>query len=187
MRISPDELHVSDAHFYEKLYRQDGRWDKYAWSTDAFGIPSSSVGTTDHNLHKLRRTPLNTYFSRTNVASRQDTIRIRVKNLQARMDNAAASKSVFNLAAALSATTTDVATEYILGKSYDNLGRTDFNQNFMNMLQASGGMWRVTKHIRFFGPMLKAMPLSMLERIGDADVKAFVAFLKVSLWHWYSL
>ena len=178
---------MNDAQFYEKLYRHDGHWDKYAWSYDAFGAPSSSICTTDHNLHRLRRTPLNTYFSKANVASRQDTIRIRVNKLRARIDNAAASKSVFNLGAAFSATTTDIATEYILGKSYDNLGRTDFNQSFMNMLQGSGSMWRATKHIRFLGPMLKAMPLSMLERIGDADVKAFVAFLKVSLWNPYSL
>ena len=61
-----------------------------------------------------------------------------------------------------------------------NLDRTDFNQNLMNMLQSSGGMWRMTKHVRFLGPLLKAMPLSLLERIGDADTKAFVAFLEVS-------
>lgn len=100
--------------------------------------------------------------------------------LQSRIDSFAASKSEFNLGAAFSAMMTDVATEYILGKCYDNLKRTDFNQNLMNMLQGSGGMWRATKHIRFLGPLMKAMPLSVLERIGNADVKAFVEFLKVS-------
>ena len=180
MRISPFELHVSDAGFYEKLYRQDGHWDKYNWSWDAFGAPFSSICTTDHDLHKRRRAPLNAYFSKVKVSNRQEIIRIRVNKLQARIDSAAASKSVFNLGTAFSAMTTDVATEYILGKSYDNLNRTDFNQNMTNMLQGSGGMWRATKHVRFLGPLLKAMPLSMLERIGDADVKAFVAFLKVS-------
>ena len=119
----------------------------------------------------MRHTALNAYFPKTNVASRQDAIAIRVENLQARIDNAAASKSVFNLSAAFSATTTDIATEYILGKRYDNLGRTDLSSNSMKILQGSGGMWRVTKHTRFLGPMLKAMPLSMLERIGDANVK----------------
>ena len=90
-----------------------------------------------------------------------------------------ASKTEFNLGAAFSAATTDIATEYILGKSYNNLERTDFDKNLMNMLQGSGGMWRVTKHIRFFGPLFKAMPLSMLEKTGDPGVQAFVAFLKV--------
>jgi hypothetical protein len=75
---------------------------------------------------------------------------------------------------------TDVATEYILGKRYDNLDRTNFNQNLMDMLQGSRSMWRATKHVHFLGPMLKATPLSMLERIGDSEVMAFVPLLKVS-------
>ena len=164
-------------------YRPDGRWDKYAWSYDAFGAPSSSICTTDHNLHKLRSTLLDTYFSKTNVASRQETIRFRVQNLKARIENAASSKSVFTLGATFSATATDIATGYILGNSYDNLGRTDVKQNFVNMLQG----WRATKHVRFLGPMLKAMPLSMLERIGDADVKALKAFLEKRPCNLYSL
>ncbi|KAL2043494.1 hypothetical protein N7G274_003801 [Stereocaulon virgatum] len=180
IRISPFELHVNDPRFYEKLYRQDGHWNKYDWSYDAFGAPLSAICSTDHDLHKRRRAPLNAYFSKANVASRQGLILDKVKKLRERMNDYSISGSELNLGAALSATSTDVATEYILGESYDNLNRTDFNQDLMNMLQASGGMWRATKHIRFLGPMMKAMPLSVLERSGGSDVKAFVAFLKTS-------
>ena len=170
---------MSDPGFYEKLYRQEGHWNKYNWSYDAFGAPHSAICTIDHDLHRRRRAPLNAYFSKANVVSRQEAIFNRVGRLLARIDAFAVSKSNFNLGVALSATATDVATEYILGRSYDNLDRTDFNQNMTNMLQGSGGMWRVTKHVRFLGPMMKAMPLSLLEKIGDPNVKAFVAFLKV--------
>lgn len=187
VRISPYELHVDDSRFYEKLYQQDGRWEKYAWSYDAFGAPSSAICTVDHNLHKRRRAPLNAYFSKGNVATKQGIILTRVNKLRNRIDDFAASESVFNLGAAFSATMTDIATEYILGKSYDNLGRTDFNQDLMNMLQGSGGMWRATKHVRFLGPLLKAIPLSMLDRVGGSDVKAFVAFLKVGTFNQSSL
>ncbi|KAI0536948.1 trichodiene oxygenase [Xylaria digitata] len=38
-KIRPCELHVIDPKFYEKLYCQDGRWDKYDWSYDTFRAP----------------------------------------------------------------------------------------------------------------------------------------------------
>lgn len=130
-------------------------------------------------MHKRRHAPLNAYFSKANVASRQGIILDKVKKLPERMSKYSISESESNLSAALSATTTDVATEYILGESYDDLDRIDFNKDLMNMLQGSASMWRATKHIRFLGPMMKAMPLSVLERGGGSDIKAFVAFLKV--------
>ena len=113
------------------------------------------------------------------MASRQNLVHTKVSKLCDRIKRLAASKRTFNIGAAFSATSTDVATEYILGRSYNNLDREDFGENLMNMLQGSGGMWRMTKHVRFLGPLMKAMPLSMLEKMGDPDVKAFVAFLKV--------
>ncbi|KAK7953356.1 trichodiene oxygenase [Apiospora saccharicola] len=41
IRISPHELHVNDA----QLYRQDGTWDKYAWSVDAFATYGATMLT----------------------------------------------------------------------------------------------------------------------------------------------
>ncbi|KAI1505309.1 cytochrome P450 [Biscogniauxia marginata] len=43
IRISPYELHVIDPAFFDTLYRMDGRWDKYAWTYDAFGAKSSTI------------------------------------------------------------------------------------------------------------------------------------------------
>ncbi|KDB31034.1 hypothetical protein H112_06555 [Trichophyton rubrum D6] len=43
IRISPHEIHVIDPSFFEKLYRSDGRWDKYSWTYDAFGAKTSTI------------------------------------------------------------------------------------------------------------------------------------------------
>lgn len=114
------------------------------------------------------------------VASRANIVSAKIEKLKKRIGALAKSATPFNLGSALSATATDVATEFILGKSYDNLDRSDFNEHMASMLQGSGGMWRVTKHLPFVGPLVKALPLGWLEKTGDPDVVAFVAYLRVS-------
>ncbi|KUI65210.1 Trichodiene oxygenase [Cytospora mali] len=121
-RISPYELHVNDSSYYEKLYRQDGRRNKYDWAYDAFGAPMPSICSVDYDLHKRRRTPLNLFFSKVNVASRQ------------RMIQGLASKL------SISAFTRDVATEFVLGKNYHNLDNENFGADMTNVLQSSGAI-----------------------------------------------
>lgn len=179
VRISPHEVHVSDPSFFKELYRQDGRWNKYAWSYDAFSAKLSGICTIDHELHKRRRAPLNAFFSKATVSSRQGLIQARLSKLCSRIQEYESSGHVLNLGNIISAFTGDVATEYIIGKSYNNLDRKDFNANMTNVLQSSGAIWRVTKHIRFLGPTMKALPMSVVEKIGDDGAKAFLAFLKV--------
>jgi hypothetical protein len=56
-----------------------------------------------------------------------------------------------------------------LGFRFERHDDSNFNQNLINMLQGSGSMWRATRQVRFLRPMLKGLPLSVLERIGDSE------------------
>ena len=95
------------------------------------------------------------------------------------MNEYANSKETLNLGVAISAFTADVATEYILGKSCNNLDRQDFNVNMTNVLQSNDTIWRVTRHVRWLGPTMKSLPISLVEKMGDDGIKMFFAFLKV--------
>ncbi|KAF7950152.1 hypothetical protein EAE96_007447 [Botrytis aclada] len=114
IRISPYELHVIDPAFFEKLYRQDGRWHK----------------------------------------------------------------EIVNLGAATSAFTRDVATEFILAKSYSSLDKEDFDVGMTNVFQGSGHIWRITKHITWFGPTMKSIPVDWVLKVADDGTKAFFRYLK---------
>ena len=179
VRISPHELHVSDPAFYAELYSQEGRWDKYAWSYDAFSAKWSSICTVENDLHRRRRAPMNPFFSKATVASRQHIIRANLNKLCARIAKYDEEEKSLNLGTAISAFTGDVATEYVVGKSYDNLEREDFGRDMTNVLQSSGAIWRLTKNVRWLGPVMKALPLGFMEVVGDEGMRAFMAFLKV--------
>lgn len=179
MRISPHELHINDPSYYEKLYRQDGKWNKYDWSYDAFGAPMSAICSIDHELHKRRRAPLNHFFSKANVANRQQLIMKSARNLCEHLSGLVG--ITVNISTAISAYTRDVATQFVLNKNYHALDNENFGADMTNVLQSSGAIWRTTKHVRFLGPLMKSLPMEWIEKSGDAGTKAFFGFLRVGI------
>lgn len=175
IRISPYELHVIDPSFAEKLYRQDGRWDKYAWTQDAFGVPGASLCTVDHDVHRARRRPLDSFFSKPKVVTQEPLIQRNVDMLCKRLSEIPEGTRV-NLGAAISAFTRDAATEFIINKSYDNLGQEDFNVSMTNVFQNAGYIARVTRHVRWFGPSLRSIPTSWMMKIADEGAKALFRY-----------
>ncbi|KAI0403198.1 trichodiene oxygenase [Xylaria palmicola] len=179
VRISPYELPVNDPEFYERLYNCEGEWDKYAWAYDAFGAPLSTICAIDHTVHKNRRAAVNPFFSKANVAAKADIILRLVEKLCSRIDEFAdkSNTAKLSLIAAISALTRDVATEFILGKRYNNLELRGFNGDLAVIFQNSGSLWRTTKHLRWYGPLMKSIPMWVVERTADNGVKNFFNFL----------
>jgi hypothetical protein len=180
IRISPYELHVIDPAFFETIYRQEGRWDKYPWMVDAFTSKGSTICTADHNLHRTRRLPLNPFFAKAKIASRTDVIDNNIDKLCFRLSQYAGTNKVIDIGAAISALTRDVAVEFILGKSYNDLEQEDFGVGMTNVFQANGSIWRITKHLPWLGPTMRAIPIDVMMRISDKDMQGFFKFLKVS-------
>ncbi|KAH9894544.1 cytochrome P450 [Xylariomycetidae sp. FL2044] len=178
IRISPHELHVNDSAFFDTLYsRQEGVWHKYDWSVDAFATKGASIWTADHTLHKQRRIPLSPFFSKAKVSAQQDKIMRRVHKLFGRLSSFSESQETVDMGAAVTAFVRDVANEYIFGKHYDDLGKEDFDAGLVVGAQAGGLMWRVTKFIRFFGPMMRSIPPDWIMAVSDPAMKQFFYFM----------
>lgn len=182
IRISPHELHVIDPVFFEKLYRQDGHWDKPAWNYDAFGAKVSTIFCTDHATHKARRQAIAPFFSKAKVAARQELIRRNVDKLCGRISKFAGT-ATFNLGAAASAYTRDTANEFIVGRQYYELDKKDFGVELSHASQGGGLMWRTTKHIRWFGPTIRSIPIDWAMKSADEGTKAFLRYLQSSEQH----
>ncbi|KAL1857565.1 hypothetical protein Daus18300_010324 [Diaporthe australafricana] len=183
IRISPYELHVNDASFFDTLYsRQDGTWHKYAWSVNAFATKGTVIWTADHTLHRNRRQPLSPFFSKAKVWSHQDMIMRHVQALFDRLSGFAASQKTVDLGAASSAFVRDVINEYIFGKHYNDLGKENFDAGMVAAAHAGGLLWRTTKFIRFFGPVMRAISPQWSMRISsDPLMKEFFCFMIISM------
>jgi len=118
------------------------------------------------------------------VSHKQDIVAKLVSKLCRRLDdfadfNRGADAARLKLAPAISSFTRDVATEFLFGENHNNIDHPDFNPGLTTVLQASGGIWRISKHIRWYGKVMKSLPLSLVERLSDDNGKAFLVFLKV--------
>ncbi|TGO46640.1 hypothetical protein BCON_0314g00120 [Botryotinia convoluta] len=165
IRISPYELHVIDPALFEKLYRQNERWHKYGWALDGFSAGGATICTADHDVHKARCLPLNAFFSNVQVANKQYLIRRGVQKFCDRISQFTGSQQTVYLGA---------ATRPSLGI----LDKEDFDVGMTNVLQGSGHIWRITKHITWFGPTMKLIPLDWVMKVADDGTKAFFRYLK---------
>ncbi|KAI1129410.1 cytochrome P450 [Nemania abortiva] len=178
IRISPHELHVIDPAFYNTLYRMDGRWDKYSWTYDAFGAKRSTIFISDHNVHKMRRSAIAPFFSKPRVADHQDLLRRNIDKLCQRTSKLAG--NTFNLGAAISAFTRDTGNEFVVGKRYNELDLESFGVELSIASQGAGPFWRITKHMHWFGPAMRGLPVSWAMKVADDGTKAFLRFLQQS-------
>ncbi|EGD95987.1 hypothetical protein TESG_03448 [Trichophyton tonsurans CBS 112818] len=178
IRISPHEIHVIDPSFFEKLYRSDGRWDKYSWTYDAFGAKMSTIFGSDHHAHKARRRAIASFFSKANIIARQDLLQKNIKKLSPRI--ASLEGTTFNLGAAVSAFARDNANELIVGKDYNELSLEDFGIELSLASQGAGVFWRTTKHLRWFGPSMRAMPNEWAKKMADEHTQSFLRYLQQS-------
>lgn len=180
VRISPHELHVNDPEFYNTIYRQDGRWNRYAFAWDAWGAEGPTIHTVDHDRHRARRQPIASYFSKSKVSSRHGMIQKHVEKLCGRLTEAAGTGETIDLGAAVTALVRDVAFDFILAKGTNSLDRQDFDVEILKTVQGGGALWRITKHVGFVLPILNSIPLDWAIKISDDKMKIFFSHLKVS-------
>ncbi|PVI04209.1 trichodiene oxygenase [Periconia macrospinosa] len=176
VRISPHELHISDPAFFETLYRNDGRWHKYAWTYDAFGAPNSTIFGSNHEAHKAHRRAIAPFFSKQHVMARQAILRRNMDKLCRRISNL--SGTPFNLGAAISAFMRDNANEFILGKEYNEIDLDDFGVLLSIGSAGMGPIWRMTKHVPWFGPALKSIPPKWVMKVADEGTKSFFKYIQ---------
>jgi cytochrome P450 len=87
VRINPWEVHIADADYYDEVYagpsKQRDKWERFY---KPFGIPESTFATVKHEHHRIRRAPLNPFFSKAKVRALQPQIEEVLGNFLKRVD-----------------------------------------------------------------------------------------------------
>ena len=129
--------------------RKRAKDPKYAVS---FGAPNSLVGTISHDHHRLRRSYLNSYFSKRAITGLVPYIHDRIDQLTRRFENAFHKSSVVHLQLDFAALTADVITQYCYGWSYGYLDDPTPAEK-IDLVDAVAGLMRMF-HVNRFFPIL---------------------------------
>jgi hypothetical protein len=142
VRITPDEVHLSDPDNYDIINHVGTKYAKDPQFYGAFGIGYSSFSSIPNNVHRVRRGALNTLFSRKRVLELEDVVQVRAQKLAALVEKKFSMGQAIDLHHGFRAVSVDVITDYGFSNSYNLLDEPDLGLNFFAMVQGIGPtMW----------------------------------------------
>ena len=158
IRITPTELHINDPEFYDQIYSRNSRRDKYSYFSGRFGYASDSFSTIDHDVHRLRRKPLNPMFSAKRIGEFQPVIRENLEKLCQKIAQYQKDGQVVPLNRAWMAVTTDIITEYAFAESYNQVDSPNFQDTLHEALVAIYTTGQFALHFPIVFPILDRLP-----------------------------
>jgi cytochrome P450 len=126
VRINPNELHINGPGYYDELYGSTTKKrDKYRPWVALAGAPRSGFATVEHDLHRMQRGALNSFFSKKAVTQLESVVQEKIETLCQRFEGALKTGKVFKADAAYMALTMDVICQYSFAADDDYLLEDD--------------------------------------------------------------
>jgi len=142
VRITPDEISLSDPENYETIYYVGSRYAKAPRYYDALGMKYASFSTCPNEQHRLRRGPLNKFFSRAMVLELQNIVQEKADKLCALVSKKSAAGEATDIHHGFRAVSIDVITDYGFNNCYDLLDSPDLGKYFFEMVRGIGAaLW----------------------------------------------
>lgn len=159
MRIGPDELHILDADFYDRIYDVTNyKVDKYSWFYSMLGNPQATFPTIRADVHRQRRGALNPFFSISAISKLQPTIQSAMDKLSARMHSCAERNGPIPLFYAYRCLTVDIISDYAYAGQLGMLDRDDWGESFYSAWRSLWEMSGIVRQWPFIMDIFMAMP-----------------------------
>lgn len=135
VRITPDEVSLSDPENYSKIYHMGSKYSKSPNYYRVFGAPAAFFTTIENKLHAARRAELNPFFSRRAVLALEPVVLEKAHTLLARLKDDLDAKGAVELHDLFAALSVDVASDYSFNDSYKLLNIETYGRDFSNMIR----------------------------------------------------
>ncbi len=112
--------------------------ERWSWAAGMFGSYEMTFGAVSHNLHRMRRGAMSTFFSKASVRRLQPVIRDLVVKLCDKLERTMKTGQPVHMVHAYSALTQDVITEYCYSECSNVLELEDFSPEHYELQQRPG-------------------------------------------------
>lgn len=175
---------MNDPEYLDEVYAGSSKKrDKYRWITRAtskywelyflntnvsnfiWNAETKSVGITiPHELHRMRRAPLNAFFSKASIRRLEPMIRDIVVRLLNRMNLCGKSGEIMSMNLVYKALTADIITRYCFGISTNYMDREDYNRGCFEAIDSVAEYVHWMVHVGWLGWLVESIPLGLLGR-----------------------
>jgi len=138
IRITPDEVHLSDTDNYEIINCVGTKYAKSTQFYDGFTIGYSTFSCGPIDIHRIRRGMLEPFFSRRNVMNLEYIVQERAQKLSNLIKARFAKCEAVDLHHTFRSISVDVITEYAFGSCYNLMDKEDLGAEFFAMVSGIG-------------------------------------------------
>ena len=158
IRVSPFELHIDDPDYYDVLYGQDRVRNKYEWTDGRLGNPLSFFGTSNHTLHRMRRAPFNSMFSKQQITKFEPIIHERLDALFRHLCQYADTDKVIPLNLAYTAFSQDVICQFGFARHFHCIESPGFEDTLLEGYQAAVQSSHLALQFPWLLPVMNSLP-----------------------------
>ncbi|KAL9622215.1 MAG: hypothetical protein Q9160_003398 [Pyrenula sp. 1 TL-2023] len=162
VRINPNEVHILDSQYFDKLHNVSSRIDKAAWYYRLINSPDAGFGTADANLHRLRRKAMSRFFASGAITKLESTVRQNVLKLSSRLDQLKKEGSPVNLSNCFRCLAADTVATYCMPDGSDFLNSVDFAKEYNSQARSISEMGLYQRYFPIIMPVLLATPRWLL-------------------------
>lgn len=169
VRVNPHELSIRDPTFYDHLYVSASvrPTDAYQRFADGVDFEGSHAFTTSHNLHQIRRKPLEPYFSRQGVTHLEPALQVLAEKLANRLRE---SNGVVRLDHAMLCFTGDVINYVCIDKPGSLLDAGDFSAELYESMHAPLRVFPMFEAFPSLVRVMRLIPDSVVAKLHPASV-----------------
>jgi hypothetical protein len=165
VRISPNDIHLSDPENYEKIYYVGSKFWKSPNFYGPFGLKTAAVTTLRNEVHRVRRAAINPLFSRKVVLDLEGVVQSKVQKLCRRLSETLRVGKPMDLHHGFRAVSVDVITDYAFDNCYNLLDSPSLGAEFFDLLRGMVPAFWIFQQFPFTQKLSTMLPPWLLVRM----------------------